>query len=77
MLNERFENYIKNIVGEDQFVALRKTKGYSHAMEQFDKSIKPAFRATGDEEYFVNFPMASLQDDPDNNLQSNCLNLKG
>jgi hypothetical protein len=46
------------------------------AMEQFDVSIKTAFRSV-DEEYFVNFPMANLKDDPANNIQSNCFNLKG
>jgi hypothetical protein len=76
MLNKRFEQVVKDIVGEDQFVTLRKTKGFRLAMEQFDVSIKTAFRSV-DEEYFVNFPMANLKDDPANNIQSNCFNLKG
>ena len=76
-LNKRFEQEIKAVVGEDQFYLLRKTKGFEEAMTQFDRSIKTAFRGNADEEYYVNFPMAQLQDDPANNLQSNCWNLKG
>ena len=76
-LNKRFEQEVKNVVGEDQFYHLRKTKGFAQAISQFDKSIKTAFRGGADEEYFVNFPMAQLQDNPLNNLQSNCWNMRG
>ena len=76
MLNKRFEEHVRNIIGDDQYATLVKTKGYGHAMEQFDKSVKTAFRST-DDEFFINFPMANLRDDPDNGLQSNCLQLTG
>ena len=76
-LNKRFEQVVKDVVGEDQFYYLQKTKGFDEAMTQFDRSIKTAFRGGLDEDYYVNFPMAQLQDDPMNNIQDNCWNLKG
>lgn len=76
-LNKRFEQAVQDIMGEDQFFYLRQTKGFEEAKIQFDKSIKVSFRGGADEEYFVNFPMARLQDDPENNIQANCWNIKG
>jgi len=76
MLNKRFEEHIKDIVGEDQFVKLRKTKGFRLAMKQFDETIKTAFMSP-EEDYYVNFPMANLADDKIHGISSNCYNLKG
>ncbi|KAL8946546.1 MAG: hypothetical protein Q9222_007073 [Ikaeria aurantiellina] len=76
-LNKRFGSAVQNIVGEDQFFHLRKEKGFEEAMNQFDKTIKTAFRGDPDEDYYVNFPMAKLQDDPSNRLEANCWNMKG
>lgn len=76
-LNKRFEQSVKMVVGEDQFHTLRKTTGFEQAMLQFDRSIKTAFRGDVDDEYYVNFPMAKLQDDEMNNIQANCWNMKG
>ncbi|EKD16179.1 hypothetical protein MBM_05473 [Drepanopeziza brunnea f. sp. 'multigermtubi' MB_m1] len=76
-LNKRFEEAVRNLVGEDQFYSLRKTKGYAQAVQQFDRSVKTAFRGDLDEDYYINFPMASLADDPANNLISNCWNMTG
>ncbi|KAL9027294.1 MAG: hypothetical protein Q9196_004161 [Gyalolechia fulgens] len=63
-LNRRFAQAVKNVVGEDQYFHLRKEKGFEQAMDQFDKNIKTAFRGGIDEDYYVNFPMANLNDDP-------------
>ncbi|MCJ1377667.1 hypothetical protein MMC17_000763 [Xylographa soralifera] len=76
-LNRRFEQAVKDVVGEDQFYHLRKSKGFEEAMLQFDRTIKTAFRGAADEEWYVNFPMANLQDDQANNIQANCWNVKG
>jgi hypothetical protein len=40
-LNKRFEQAVKELVGEDQYFSLRKTKGFEQAVLQFDRSIKP------------------------------------
>ncbi|KAI9882584.1 MAG: hypothetical protein M1823_005673 [Watsoniomyces obsoletus] len=75
MLNKRFEQLIQNLVGDKEFQRIRKTKGYETAKEQFDLSIKTAFAAT-DEEYIVSFPMANLIDNPEKNIESNCITLE-
>lgn len=76
-LNQRFEEAVKNLVGDDQYADLRKTKGYSLALKSFDREVKRSFRGDLNEEYFVNFPMASLEDDPDAGLEANCWRLTG
>ncbi|KAH9205472.1 Hsp70 family protein-like protein [Leptodontidium sp. 2 PMI_412] len=76
-LNKRFEQAVKELVGEDQYFTLCKTIGLQQAVKQFDRSVKTAFRGGMDEEYYVNFPMADLKADPANDLTSNCWNMKG
>ncbi|KAH6842399.1 hypothetical protein B0I37DRAFT_399101 [Chaetomium sp. MPI-CAGE-AT-0009] len=76
-LNQRFVEAVKNLVGEDQFADLRKTKGFLLAEKTFDREVKRAFKGDPDEEYFVNFPMASLDDDPDSGLEANCWRMTG
>ena len=76
-LNKLFEQSVKELVGEDQYYHLRKTTGFAQATQQFDRSIKTAFRGSAEEDYFVNFPMAKLKNDPVNNLEANCWNIKG
>ena len=77
MLNKRFEEWVKNIVGERAYIELRETNGYRLAMKQFDESIKPAFRSRDDEDQYINFPMANLKDDPSKRIKSNCITLTG
>jgi hypothetical protein len=76
-LNKRFEQAVKELVGEDQYFSLRKTKGFEQAVLQFDRNIKTAFRGDPDEDYYVNFPMAKLEDDESNNLVSDTWHMKG
>jgi molecular chaperone DnaK (HSP70) len=76
-LNQRFVEAVKNLVGEDQFADLRKTKGFLLAEKSFDREVKRAFKGDPNEEYFVNFPMASLDDDPDLGLEANCWRMTG
>lgn len=75
-LNKRFEEAVKELVGEDQFYALRKTKGFTHAVEYFDLRVKTAFRGNEVEDYIVYFPMANLQDNISKNLVSDCWIMK-
>lgn len=76
-LNKRFAQAVQNLVGEDQFFHLRKETGFEEAMKQFDKTIKTAFRGDLEEDYYVNFPRAKLDDDAPNRLEANCWNMKG
>lgn len=70
-LNQRFLEAVRNLVGEDQYNELRKTKGFYLAEKFFDREVKKAFRDKPNEEYFINFPMADLEDDADVGLESN------
>ncbi|KAK0648651.1 putative hsp70 protein [Cercophora newfieldiana] len=76
-LNQRFLDAVKNLVGEDQYHELRKTKGYWLAERCFDREIKKAYRGDPNEEYFVTFPMADLEDDRGNGLVSNTWRMTG
>jgi hypothetical protein len=60
MLNLRFEQWVKDIVGEKAFLDLRETDSFRLAMKTFDENIKPGFRSRDDEEQYVNFPKANL-----------------
>ena len=75
IVNKRFREFVKDIVGEETFFALRKTKAFAMAMKQFDQEVKPNFLAKPDKSWHVNFPMAKLPDDPANKLEANCLEL--
>jgi hypothetical protein len=76
-LNKRFEEAVKILIGEEEFFRLKKTKAWFRANTQFDREIKTSFRGNSSEEYFVNFPMADLDDDPQNGLDSNCWRMTG
>jgi len=76
-LNQRFLDAVKSLVGDDQYHDLRKTKGFWLAEKTFDREVKKAYRGDPNEEYFVTFPMASLEDDPDNGLNSNTWRMTG
>lgn len=77
ILNQRFEESVKNLVGEQQFERLANTKGYSHAIRTFDQEVKRSFRGDPKEEYFVNFPMTGLKDDLEANIRANCWRMTG
>lgn len=76
ILNKRFEDAVKNIVGDEEFLDLKKTEGFADAVKQFDREVKPAFCGDRDQAWNVNFTMGNIQDDPSNNIQANCLRLK-
>ncbi len=75
-LNKRFEAAVSDVVGEDAFYQLRRTKGYEEAVRFFDQTVKRAFTGLPEESWYVNFPMADLQDDPTNHIKSNTWEMK-
>ena len=77
MLNLRFEQWVKDIVGEKAFLDLRETDSFRLAMKTFDENIKPGFRSRDDEDQYVNFPKANLTDDPNKGLKANCITVTG
>lgn len=76
MLNRRFEEYIKNVIGENDFIRIRETSAYSRAMKHFDESIKPGFHTSDDNEQYVNFPKAGLKDRPELGLSKDTIAVK-
>ena len=77
MLNKRFEEWVKNVVGERAYLDLREQDSYRIAMKTFDENIKPGFCSRDDEEQYVTFPKACLKDDPDKGLQSDTITVNG
>ena len=71
-LNTRFQQAVKDLVGEDQFEELEKTIGFEEAVLYFDRFVKTTFKDDPEQDFYVNFPMADLKDDPANRLISNC-----
>lgn len=76
-LNKRFAEAVKNLVGEEQWISLKKSLGWSKAMNEFDKVIKLAFRGGAEETFFVSFPQVKLEDNPDKNIFNNCWMMTG
>lgn len=66
---------MKNIVGDEQFLELKKTAGFDDAMKSFDREVKPSFGSDPNQAWNINFTMAGLKDDPANGVQSNALRL--
>jgi len=69
-LNQRFAEAVKKLVGS-QWPGLGTTRAFALAERQFDREVKRAFRDRPSEEYYINFPMAGLKDDLNQNLESN------
>ncbi len=76
-LNKRFAEAVQSLVGDDQWLLLKKSMGWAKAERDFEKQIKTAFRGNVDEDFFVHFPQADIEDDPEQNLISNCWTLTG
>ncbi|GJN78794.1 hypothetical protein PLIIFM63780_002303 [Purpureocillium lilacinum] len=68
---------LSQLVGDEQWPALKKSKAFFLADKQFDEKTKRDFKGAEDEEHYVNFPTAQLEDDPENGLQSNSWTLTG
>ena len=76
MLNRRFEDYIKNVVGEADFLKLRESGALSRAMKHFNDYVKPGFYSSKDEESYINFPKAGLPENPEKGLSKDTITVK-
>lgn len=77
VLNKLFEDTVRLVVGDEQFVNLKKTIGWAKAINEFDKNIKTAFDGDVTDVHYVNFPKAELQDDLTEGLVNNCWEMTG
>ncbi len=55
-LNKRFGEAVHNIVGDDQWLALKKSVGWAKAQTEFDKHIKTGFKGDIEEELLRQLP---------------------
>lgn len=76
-LNKRFEEAVRLVVGEEQFLNLKKGVGWAKASNEFDKNIKTAFNGDVTDIHYVTFPKAELEDDPAEGLSDNCWEMTG
>jgi hypothetical protein len=76
-LNKRFSQAVEELVGDDQWLQLKKSKAFQLASRQFDREIKRSFRGGAEEEYFVNFPTAKLNDNLDDGLEASTWRMTG
>ena len=76
MLNRRFEDHVKNVVGEKEFVRLREKSGYAIGMKHFDQNVKTGFHTSDIDEQYINFPKAMLKDRPELGLSKDTITVK-
>ncbi|KAK4446880.1 actin-like ATPase domain-containing protein [Podospora aff. communis PSN243] len=76
-VNKRFEEAVKELVGKTIFADLRVHKGYGRAMQMFDRDVKRPFNGDPDEDYYVSFRMAGLEDNTEAGLEGNDWTMKG
>lgn len=76
-LNKRFEETVRQVVGDEQFVNLKNSVGWAKAVNEFDKNIKTAFDGDITDVHYVSFPKAELEDDPTERLLNNCWEMTG
>ncbi|KAK8123027.1 hsp70 protein [Apiospora sp. TS-2023a] len=77
MLNDKFAEVVKEVVGETQWITLKKTLGWAKAAKEWDRVIKPGFRGNLKDEHFIMFPQANLEDDEEVRLKDNCWTMTG
>lgn len=76
-LNKRFEEAVRVVVGDEQFLELKRGVGWAKACNEFDKNIKTAFTGDTTDVHYVTFPKANLEDDPAERLTGNCWEMTG
>ncbi|KAF3051457.1 hypothetical protein E8E11_010107 [Didymella keratinophila] len=77
MINNRFEDFIKQTIGEDVLGPLKKGDSWRRALKDFDDNIKPGFQGRGDEPKFVSFPMANLPDKEESGVSNGHVRMTG
>ncbi|KAK8071086.1 hypothetical protein PG997_011289 [Apiospora hydei] len=77
-LNKRFEDSVRDLIGEVQMAALKSTPdGWVYVLDQFETGIKRKFSDDSfDEPYYVHFLGLRLEDDPSENLEHNDWSMK-
>ncbi|KAF7943848.1 uncharacterized protein EAE97_005918 [Botrytis byssoidea] len=75
-LNNRFQEKVKELVGEAQFNDPMNSRCFRFAWEQFETSVKRDFLGLGDRANYLHFLGAKLKDDQPKGLENNCWIMK-
>ncbi|KAK6856748.1 hypothetical protein PG995_006935 [Apiospora arundinis] len=76
-LNKRFEDAVRDLIGEVQMATLKSVAGcWTTVLNQFETEIKRKFCGERYETYYVPFPGQRLEDDQSENLVSNLWAMK-
>lgn len=76
-LNKRFEDTVRRMIGNQAFENLKGSVGWAKAIKEFDTNIKTSFNGDVSEIYYINFPKADLEDNPEAGLFGNCWEMTG
>lgn len=77
LINKRFEDWVKDVVGERVHLDLRETDAYRTAMKHFDVEIKPGFTSQEQRVQNVSFPGAMLDDNIEKGLRRDNIAVTG
>jgi hypothetical protein len=75
MINRRFEEFVKNTIGERIHLDLKESDAWRRGMKTFDEQVKPGFRGRDDDNQFISFPMANIPDNPDRGIKGSTLTM--
>ncbi|TVY82837.1 Heat shock 70 kDa protein 12A [Lachnellula suecica] len=75
-LNMRFEEAVKQVLGDRQYSRIRNEYSFERAMQEFDQRIKRVFKGDPNENYYVEFPDAKLVNDSAKNLEDDFWQMK-
>ncbi|KAF7911387.1 uncharacterized protein EAF01_002894 [Botrytis porri] len=75
-LNSRFEEVVKELVGEARFHDPKNAKAFAAAFKKFDSSLEPFFRCLAGDKYTFIFLRAKLKDDVKRGLVNKVWTLK-
>lgn len=76
-LNQRFEEELRQVVGDDQWLKLKQSEPFFAAQKQFDEQVKPAFTGDTKKKHYIYFPGADLEDDPENGVRGSAWTMTG
>jgi hypothetical protein len=76
-LNKRFAEAVQDLVGEEEWIRLKKGIGWQKAYGEFDQYVKRCFVGDVEVEYFIPFPQANLEDNPSEGLKNDCWVMTG
>lgn len=75
LINDRFEQHVKSVVGNEDFAKLQGSRPFRQGMMAFNDSVKPGFRITQRRPRTLTFPQARLKDNVEKGLERDTLKI--